>query len=120
MGNHFHIIIKPGVGVSLFRIMQWILSVFASAYNRLHNLTGHVWGERFFSKAIKNLREYVAIFNYIDENPVRAGLVASRSDWVFGGAFFRKSGKKAIMDPLPPYIALLLLLNERHCSRLGD
>jgi len=35
MGNHFHFLIKPGKKESLSKIMQWILSVFAMAYNRI-------------------------------------------------------------------------------------
>jgi REP element-mobilizing transposase RayT len=49
MGNHFHFMIRPGMGESLSSIMQWILSVFAMRFNRTHRLTGRVWGERFFS-----------------------------------------------------------------------
>src|SRR5512145_2652656 len=52
MGNHFHFIIQPNRGVSLSAIMQWILSVFAMAFNRLLGLTGHVWGCRFFSRIL--------------------------------------------------------------------
>jgi putative transposase len=84
MGNHIHFIIRPGWGESLSAIMQWILGVFAMRYNRAHHLTGHVWGERFFSRIIENLREYLKIFLYIDANPIAAGLVARAKDWLYG------------------------------------
>jgi putative transposase len=108
MGNHFHLIIQPGNGESLSRIMQWILSVFAQAYNKLHHLTGHVWGERFFSRIIRTVREYLFIFDYIDENPVRAGLIDFSGDWTFGGLYFRRMGVGTLIDPLPKYLSLLL------------
>jgi REP element-mobilizing transposase RayT len=108
MGNHFHLIIQPGKGESLSRIMQWILSVFAQAYNRLHGFSGHVWGERFFSRIIRTVREYLTTFDYIDDNPVKAGLSAFCGDWVFGGLFFRRRGIRGINDPLPEYLALLV------------
>jgi len=42
MGNHIHLLIRPQSECSLSRLMQWVLSVFARAYNRLHGLVGHV------------------------------------------------------------------------------
>lgn len=112
MGNHFHFIIKPGHAVSLSRIMQWILSVFAQTFNRMHDLTGHVWGERFFSRIIANLREYTGIFDYIDNNPVRAGLVVRADLWEYGGLFFRRTGTKGILSPLPDILRLFFPLHN--------
>jgi putative transposase len=108
MGNHFHLIIQPGKNENLSRIMQWILSVFAQAYNRLYGLTGHVWGERFFSRIISTVHEYISTFDYIDENPVKAGLVGFCGDWIFSGLYFRKRGIREIIDPLPDYFSLLV------------
>ena len=81
MGDHFHFVIRPGKGESLSAIMRWIMSVFAMAYNKIRGFTGHVWGCRFFSRIISGLRELVQVFEYIDENPVRASQVADRRDW---------------------------------------
>lgn len=108
MDNHFHLIIQPGKDESLSRIMQWILGVFAQAYNRLNGFSGHVWGERFFSRIMRTVREYLATFDYIDDNPVKAGLSAFGGDWVFGGLYFRRRGIRGINDPLPEYFALLV------------
>lgn len=108
MGNHFHLIIQPGKDTSLSRIMQWILSVFAQAYNKLHGLTGHVWGERFFSRIIRSIGEYILISDYIDGNPVKAGLIGFCGDWIFSGLFFRRRGIREILDPLPEFLSLLL------------
>jgi len=108
MGDHYHLIIRPLRGASLSRIMQWIMSVFAMSYNRIHHLTGHCWGERFFSRIINTIQEYVKILEYIDENPVKARLVDSAFDWAYGGLAHRRRGSKGILDPLPDYIAVLL------------
>lgn len=97
MGNHFHLIIKPGPNESLSRIMQWILSVFAAAYNRETKQTGHVWGERFFSHIITGMQEFIKIFMYIDQNPVRANLVGRAEDWEFGGLWHHKIGRATIV-----------------------
>jgi putative transposase len=84
MGNHVHLIIRPGRKVSLSSIMQWILGVFAMRYNRICRLTGHVWGERFFSRIIGSMRAYRGHYAYIDTNPCAAGLTARQEDWLYG------------------------------------
>jgi Transposase and inactivated derivatives len=98
MGNHFHFLIKPGRGESLSAIMRWILSVFAIWYNKRHKLTGHLWGERFYSKIISGLREFLLIFNYIDENPRRANLVDDIRQWRWGGLWHDQMGITLIID----------------------
>jgi len=62
MDNHFHLVILPAKNESLSAIMRWILSVFAMAYNRLLGLTGHVWGERFFSRIIEGFGDLIQVF----------------------------------------------------------
>jgi len=101
MGNHFHFIIQPAHDSSLSAILQWILSVFAMAWNRLQGLTGHVWGQRFFSNIISGAHEYLRTFLYIDNNPVVTGLVESPEDWVFGGRGFRNRNHRDLLDDPP-------------------
>jgi putative transposase len=98
MGTHFHFVIQPGKGECLSSIMRWILSVFAMAYNRARRITGHVWGQRFFSRIIACLRELVDLFDYIDANPVRANLVSDRRDWRFGGLWHDRCASQRLTE----------------------
>ena len=98
MNNHLHLLIKPGKDESLSRIMQWILSVFAMLWNRKHNLTGHVWGERFFSRIIAGTIDFLRTFFYIDENPVYAQLVEQPWKWEFGGLWHHHKGITDVTD----------------------
>jgi putative transposase len=84
LGNHFHFIIQPCEGESLSAIMQWILSVFGMRFNRMRGLSGHVWGERFSSRILANMRQYLEVYAYIDDNPRKAGLVERAEDWLYG------------------------------------
>ena len=109
MGNHFHFVIQPGRGESLSAIMRWILSVFAMAFNKIRGFTGHVWGSRFFSRIISGLRELMQVFEYIDENPVKASQVADRRDWRYGGLGHNREGCRefvgvAVGDNLPEMV----------------
>ncbi|MDR0383201.1 MAG: transposase [Spirochaetaceae bacterium] len=42
--------IKPTDGLQLPRIMQWLKQTFAVRYNLLNNWTGHIWGDRYWSR----------------------------------------------------------------------
>jgi REP element-mobilizing transposase RayT len=99
MENHFHFVIQPDRGVSLSAIMQWIMSVFAMAWNRRHGLGGHVWGERFFSRIIQSLTDFLQVLNYIDLNPVSGGLVRDPADWRYGGCWRRARHIWDLLDP---------------------
>ena len=101
MGNHIHLIIRHGEGESLSRIMQCILSVFARAWNRKHFTSGHVLGERFFSKIIGNAEEYRKTFVYVTENPVKAQLTGRIDKWEFGGLWHFIIGNREILGELP-------------------
>jgi putative transposase len=92
MGNHIHLLIKPGPGVSLSKIMQWLLGVFAQLWNKRHGLSGHLWGDRFFSRIILGILDFLSVFSYIDHNPVVAGLVKQPEQWEYGGLWHHKKG----------------------------
>ena len=103
MGNHIHLLIKPGSGESLSKIMQWLLGVFAQSWNKKHMLSGHLWGDRFFSRIIFGILDFIRVFLYIDYNPVFAGLVKKPEQWKFGGLWHHKKGHTSITglpDPL--------------------
>jgi len=110
MGNHFHIIIRPGEHEQLSRIMQWILSVFAIHYNKRIRENGHVWYDRFWSKPLDDIRQFVAVFGYIAKNPVKAGIVDNKDQYEFSG--IRHFQKRDYSVLAPPSLLLQLLFPE--------
>jgi REP element-mobilizing transposase RayT len=98
MENHFHFLIRPGKGESLSRIMHWIKFVFAIKYNQKMGLTGHVWGDRFFSRIVNGFRQFLAAFIYIDLNPVVSGLVKRIEDWCHCGSAHHRRGFYALVE----------------------
>jgi putative transposase len=98
MGNHVHLIIRPGPKGSLSKIMQWVLGLFARAWNKKHGVKGHVWGDRFFSKTVETLFDFLHTFDYVTKNPVKANLVESAAEWEFGGLRHFITGKRTILD----------------------
>ncbi len=101
MGNHFHFIVTPKGDESLSKIMQWILSVFAVKYNKIHGYVGHVWAARFASYIVSDIKDFLRTFGYIDENPVAAGLAAKAADWKYCALYHRLHGVADIVEPLP-------------------
>lgn len=81
MGNHYHFILKPGKHECLSDIMRWIMGVFAQAFNKIFGYWGHVWGDRFRSTVINCRTVFLRVKAYIEENPVKAGLVEDPRDW---------------------------------------
>lgn len=99
MGNHFHLILQPMGNSCLSKIMQWIMGVFAQRFNAKTGSWGHFWGNRFSSWIISSLMQYLRVFFYIDDNPVRAGLVKSARSWFWGGAYYDATKRYEICEP---------------------
>ena len=105
MGNHIHLEITPQNDISISKIMQWILSVFAQQYNKKFGYKGHVWYDRFKSKVIESVQQLINTYLYIANNPVRAALVDHPLKFAYSGITFYKNGPpsptyKDLLDPL--------------------
>jgi len=98
MPNHIHLLITPAKNTNLSRIMQWIKTKSAKIWNQKHETSGHLWGERFFSRIIKDIDDFSTVFNYIDRNPVKAGLVNNPQEWRYSGAFYIKNDIEGFID----------------------
>jgi len=98
MGNHIHFLIKPAKGESLSKIMQWILSVFAMQYNRIMNIHGHVWQDRFKSIVVNSIRQFLRVFEYITNNPIKAGLTSNVEDYRYCGTYFASRSDFSIIN----------------------
>ncbi len=120
MGNHFHLMVRPEKRTNLSRLMQWIMSVFAMAYNRIHGLVGHVWGSRFFSRIVSGLKDFLKMFAYIDDNPVDARQVEDKRIWRYGALWQRRAGILELCMGMDVFIGLTfpehmqLMLSNAH------
>jgi putative transposase len=98
MGNHNHFILTPRKDASLPKIMQWIASVFAKAYNKMMGISGRLWKERYFSKIIETSEQFVKTFEYIVKNPVAANMMKNARDYPYGGLYHYLHGIEGIID----------------------
>ncbi|MDR1466613.1 MAG: transposase, partial [Treponema sp.] len=68
MGNHIHLLIKPGKDGNLSVIMQWIKCNFTKAWNKAHGRKGHLWGERFYSRITSGTSDFLRTREYRGES----------------------------------------------------
>ena len=122
MPTHIHLLIEPRQGKSLSTIMHWIKTRSAKSWNFIHGSTDHLWGQRFFARAIRGRDEYESIMNYIDQNPVKAELVSSPAEWKASGAYYKARNITGLVDfgpidrqphikllsPIPPIVSRLI------------
>lgn len=80
MGNHYHAVIQTPRG-NISRVMQYLNGEYAKYFNRRHECSGHVFGERFRSPLVEDSRYLVDAIAYIERNPVAAGLVSNAINW---------------------------------------
>jgi putative transposase len=86
MPNHVHVMIEQIDGYSLGSIMHSWKSFTAKAVNKLLGSNGTVWSADYHDRYIRNLEHYEYASSYIEQNPVKAGLVARAEDWRFSSA----------------------------------
>jgi hypothetical protein len=52
---------------------------------------------------VETLDSFERVSRYIDNNPVKAGLVAQAADWLFGGLSHQLKGIRWLLDDLWEY-----------------
>jgi REP element-mobilizing transposase RayT len=57
--------------------------------NRLLGLTGEFWQHESYDHWVRDLDELERIIFYVENNPVKAGLITRKEDWEFSSAYDR-------------------------------
>ena len=84
MTTHLHLVVRCSPE-QLSKGMHLALFKYARGFNRRYDRWGHVFGDRFHAKPIRNCRYLCFAVQYVLENPVRAGMVRRAQDWRWGG-----------------------------------
>jgi putative DNA methylase len=87
MPNHVHALITPLKDHSLSDILHSWKSHTAKQINKQLGQTGQFWQEEYYDRMIRDETHYAAVVDYIENNPVKAGLCAKPADWIFSSAF---------------------------------
>ena len=86
MPNHVHVLIETFDGYPLASVVQSWKSYTATVANNLLQRRGGFWDREYFDRFVRDDGHLAAVVEYIERNPVKAGLVARQEDWPFGSA----------------------------------
>jgi len=81
MPNHVHVLLEVLGDNSLSDILHSWRSYTAQRANELLGRSGPFWMHEYFDRYIRDQRHYETTVEYILNNPVKAGLAATPSDW---------------------------------------
>jgi putative transposase len=88
MTNHVHLLIQPLLKSekeywSLSSIMNSIKSYSAKQIPKVMNHIGIVWQNERYDHIVRNEQEFQQFWEYIRQNPVKAGLSSTPEDYPF-------------------------------------
>jgi len=89
MPNHVHVLVTTGEELLLSEIVVGWKRFTARAINRIAARAGAVWARDHFDRYIRDNDHFVATKHYIENNPVKAGLVSEPRDWPYSSATMR-------------------------------
>jgi len=86
MPNHVHVLIEEMPGHSLSDVIHSWKSFTAHQANKLLGRRGAFWAPDYFDRFIRDQEHLDATVEYIQQNPVKAGLVAAPEGWPWSSA----------------------------------
>ncbi|KAF0181474.1 MAG: proline racemase [Limisphaerales bacterium] len=92
MPNHVHVLMEVTT-VPMAEILHSWKAFTALEINRLLNRRGPLWQREYFDRYIRDADHFRRALRYIENNPVKAGLVKAPTEWGFSSA--RRAGPQA-------------------------
>ena len=92
MVNHIHLIAIPEQSDGLAICLRRTHGRYAQYLNARRLRSGHLWQNRFYSCPMDNAHLWIAL-QYVEQNPVRAGLVEAAEAFPWSSASAHSSGK---------------------------
>jgi len=83
MPNHFHLVVWPSTDGELSSFMHWFTATHSKRWHSHRQTigTGSVYQGRFKSFPVQSDPHFLAVCRYVEQNPLRARLVARAEDW---------------------------------------
>ncbi|WP_442753879.1 transposase [Methylocystis sp. JAN1] len=91
MPNHVHIVAALFAGFPLGAVVKSWKAFTAAEINRRRGTCGAFWAPDYFDRYIRNERDLAATVEYVERNPVVAGLAVDPVDWPWSSAGFRRA-----------------------------
>jgi putative transposase len=97
MDNHVHFICVPQQEETLARTFNTLHMRYAQYINRRRNASGHLWQGRFYSTILDEAHVYAAV-RYVENNPVRIGMVKKAEDYRWSSAHEHIEGASEVVS----------------------
>jgi putative transposase len=81
MTNHYHLIVTPASDSGLPRMMKALDGGYVRYFNKREERIGTLWNGRYRGLPIEDERYWLTCLRYVEQNPVRAGMVQTPSDY---------------------------------------
>jgi len=94
MTNHVHLLIKTSIHGTVSQIVKAITIAHTRRYHYRYQTSGHVWQGRFKSPIVSDDEYLLTLMRYIEQNPVRAGMVNHPEEYRFS-SYHENSRKEA-------------------------
>ena len=98
MPDHIHLLLTLDQTMSVEKAMQLVKGGFSYRAKKGLGYTGEVWQRGFSEVRILDRKSFLQHRDYIDQNPVKAGLADSPEKFPYGSAYFKslkRAGAKA-------------------------
>jgi putative transposase len=100
MGNHWHLVLRPGRRGQLQAFMQWITLTHVRRHHEHHGrASGHLYQGRYKHFPVDEDEYLLTLLRYVEANALRARLVERAQDWPWSSLHQRLRGKN-----VPPLI----------------
>jgi putative transposase len=90
MPNHVHILMTVPGDMSLEKAMQLIKGGFSFRASKDLGFRGEIWQRGFSDVRVPDEQSFQQHREYIENNPVKAGLANSPEEYPFGSAYLKK------------------------------
>lgn len=117
MTTHYHLIVTPTESSALSQMMKELGERYVKYFNRDTKRVGTLWNGRYRSLLIDDECYWLACLRYVEQNPVRAGMVATADEYRWSSYRAHAHGQwDDWLTPHPVYQALGVTAAERQCA----
>ena len=107
MPNHVHLLVTGAFAGDVSRMVQHVGRKYVPVVNLQWGRCGSLWQSRYLSHLVESDVYALNVLRYIDENPVRAGIVAHAHDYPWSSHRCNAWGQEDdLITPHEAYLAL--------------
>jgi putative transposase len=92
MTNHVHMVAIPAREDSLAVLLRRVHGRYSQYYNARYERSGHLWQNRYFA-CLLGPKHLWAALAYVEQNPIRAGLVNAPEEYCWSSATAHLTGR---------------------------